>query len=330
VDVHNNQRDGHMRQQINKSQTSYGPNTIGGGCPFQAKASQGGFTSYTERIDAKKIRERSQSFFDHFSQARLFFNSQSEIEKDHLINALRFELGKVERAEIRERMVGLLTQVDKTLASKVAEGLGIAVPKPQQPLNHSIPADGNPKKYQPVEVKQRIDKSDALSMANTIKNTIKTRHIAILAANGVDDTLTTIKKALEAEGAQVKIIAPALGMIKGSTGQTIKVDQSFLHAASVLFDAAFIPGGAKSAQALINEPDAVHFVNELYKHCKAIGAEKEGIELLKASYVGKKIADKNDADALAGVIINASIKKFITAVAQHRFWEREKKHNIPA
>jgi catalase len=331
VEVHNNQRDGHMRQQINKSQSSYGPNTIGGGCPFQAKASQGGFTSYTERIDAKKIRERSPSFFDHFSQARLFFNSQSEVEKDHLINALRFELGKVERPEIRERMVGLLTQVDKTLASKVAEGLGIAVPKPQQPLNHSIPADGNPKNYQPIEVKQRIDKSNALSMANTIKNTIKTRQIAILAANGVDDaSLTSIKKALEAEGAQVKIIAPGLGMIKGTTGQTIKVDQSFLHVASVLFDAAFIPGGSKSVQALINEPDALHFVNELYKHCKAIGAEAEGVDLLKASYIGKKLTDKNDTDALTGVIINASPKKFISAVAQHRFWEREKKHNVPA
>jgi catalase len=331
VDVHNNQRDGHMRQQINKSQSSYGPNTVGGGCPFQAKASQGGFTSYTERIDARKIRERSPSFFDHFSQARLFFNSQSEIEKDHLINALRFELGKVERTEIRERMVGLLTQVDKTLASKVAEGLGIVVPKPQQPLNHSIPADGNPKKYQAIEVKQRIDKSDALSMAHTVKNNIKTRQIAILAANGVDDTaLATLKKILETEGAQVKIIAPALGTIKGTKGESIPVDQSFLHAASVLFDAAYIPGGAKSAQALINEPDAIHFVNELYKHCKAIGAEAEGLELLKASYIGKKLTDKNDADALAGIVINASSKKFVHAVAQHRFWQREKKHNIPA
>jgi catalase len=331
VDVHNNQRDGHMRQQINKSQSSYGPNTVGGGCPFQAKASQGGFTSYTERIDAKKIRERSPSFFDHFSQAKLFFNSQSEIEKDHLINALRFELGKVERAEIRERMVGLLTQVDKMLASKVAEGLGIAVPKPQQPLNHSIPADGNPKNYQPIEVKQRIDKSDALSMAHTVKNSIKTRQIAILAANGVDDTaLTALKKTLEAEGAQVKIIAPALGAIKGIKGQSIPVDQSFLQAASVLFDAAYIPGGGKSVQILINEPDAIHFVNELYKHCKVIGTEAEGVELLKASYIGKKLTDKNDADALAGIVINAPSKKFVHAVAQHRFWEREKKHNIPA
>ena len=331
VEVHNNQRDGHMRQQINKGQSSYHPNTIGGGCPFQAKASQGGFTSHMERIDAKKIRERSTSFFDHFSQARLFFNSQSEAEKNHLINALRFELGKVERKEIRERMVGLLSLVDKTLASEVAEGLGIDVPKPQQPINHSIPADGDPKKYQPVEVNLSIKKSEALSMANTIKNSIKTRQIAILADDGVDEqSLIALKKTVEGEGAQVKIIAPNLGFIKGNKGLSFKVDQSFLHAASVLFDAAYIPGGAKSVQGLINEPDAIHFINETYKHCKVIACDAEGVELIKASYVGKKLADKKDADALAGVLIDATPKKFVQTVAQHRFWEREKKHNIPA
>ena len=121
-----------------------------------------------------------------------------------------------------------------------------------------------------------------------------------------------------------------MGTIKGIKGQAIPVDQSFLHVASVLFDAAFIPGGVKSVQALINEPDALHFVNELYKHCKAIGADAEGVDLLKASYIGKKLADKSDADALAGIVMNASSKKFISAVAQHRFWEREKKHNVPA
>src|SRR3984885_11683409 len=123
VPVHNNQRDGHMRQTINQGKSSYNPNSIGGGCPFQAKMAEGGFTSHTERIDAVKVRARSRSFFDHFSQATLFFNSQSEAEKNHLVNALRFELGKLTIPAIRERMVGLLTQVDKTLAAQVAEGL---------------------------------------------------------------------------------------------------------------------------------------------------------------------------------------------------------------
>ncbi|MDL5501813.1 MAG: catalase-related domain-containing protein, partial [Candidatus Methanoperedens sp.] len=164
-------------------------NTIEGGYPIQAKATEGGFTSYTERIEANKIRIRSRSFFDHFSQATLFYNSQSDAEKKHLTDALSFELGKVERVEIRQRMVGLLTQVDENLAANVANALGLPVPKqPEYPMNHIIPADGDPEEYQPVKVKQSIKKSEALSMANTIKNTIRTRQIAILAADGVDET----------------------------------------------------------------------------------------------------------------------------------------------
>jgi catalase len=103
--VHNGQSDGHMRQTISTDKTSYHPNSISGGCPFQAKAAEGGFTSYTERIDSVKIRNRSKSFQDHFSQATLFFNSQSEAEKQHIIDALTFELGKVERVYIRERVL---------------------------------------------------------------------------------------------------------------------------------------------------------------------------------------------------------------------------------
>ncbi|MDB5226456.1 MAG: catalase [Bacteroidota bacterium] len=333
VPVHNNQRDGHMRQMINQGTTSYEPNTIRGGCPFQAKAAEGGFTSHTERIDANKIRGRSRSFFDHFSQATLFFNSLSEAEQSHLINALRFELGKVERVEIRQRILGLLNQVDKTLAASVATGLGLQVPKqPEAPMNHSIPADGDEKKFQPVKVKQSIERSEALSMANTNKNTIKTRMIAILVADGVDDnSLSDVQSSLLAEGAQVKIIAPHLGAIKSSKGKAIKVDQSFLTAASVLFDAVFIPSGNKSVQALLAEADAIHFINEAYKHCKAVGAEGEGIELLHASYIGDA-KDKGNSKykTLPGVVVDKSPKDFIKAIAQHRFWEREKMPQVPA
>ena len=107
--VHNNQRDGHMRQMINRGVTSYEPNSINSGCPFQAKWSEGGFASYAERIDARKVRARSASFHDHFSQATLFYNSQTEIEKKHIVEAFHFELGKVQRVAIRERMLGLIT-----------------------------------------------------------------------------------------------------------------------------------------------------------------------------------------------------------------------------
>ena len=325
VPVMNNQRDGHMRQTINSDKTSYQPNTISNGCPYQAKAADGGFTSFTERIDANKIRGRSRSFLDHFSQATLFFNSQSEHEKNHIINALTFELGKLNSNLIRERMLGILTQVDPTLAAKVADGLGMPVPKqPQYPINHSIPADGIQENYEPIKMKQSLKKSEALSMANTIKNSIKTRCIAILAANGVDEnSLTAMKNALEVEGAKTKIIAPKLGTIKGATGKEIKVDMSFQNTASVLFDAVYIPSGAKSAAALINEPDAIHFVNEAFKHCKAVAANGNGVDLLNQSHAANKTKD-------AGLIIDKPAKDFINAIAQHRFWEREQERKVPA
>ncbi len=323
-EVHNNQRDGHMRQQINKGTSSYHPNTIGGGCPFQAKAAEGGFTSYMERIDSKKIRGRSKSFFDHFSQATLFFNSQSEAEQNHIVNALRFELGNVTIPAIRERMLGILSMIDKALAQRVADGLGMAVPKkPEQPVNHSIPADGKPADYQPTKVTSSIDASEALSMANTIKNTIKSRQVAILAADGVnEDTLAGMKNKLTAAGATCKIVAPHHGEIKGNKGKAIAVDKRLLNTSSVLFDAVYIPGGTSSINALLNEPEAIYFVNQAYKHCKSIAADKDAAQLLNATYIGDKPQD--------GIITDGNAKSFINAIAQHRFWEREAASQVPA
>ncbi|MBC7774416.1 MAG: catalase [Phycisphaerae bacterium] len=327
--VHNNQRDGHMRQTINAGQSSYNPNTTGGGCPFQAKATDGGFVSYNERIDARKVRARSQSFFDHFSQATLFYNSQSAFEKNHIVNALRFELGKLETEAIRVRILGMLTQIDKTLAAKVAKGLGMEVPKsPEKPMNLSIPADGDPQKFQPTTVISSLKQSKALSMANTVKDNIKTRQIAILAADGVDEvSLNAMKQALEAAGAKTKIVAPHLGQIASANGKGVKADQSFLTAASVLFDAVYVPGGQQSANALQAEPDAINFINEAYKHCKAIAADGAGAKFLSATDAGTKAPGKNEGDKSKGrngVLVDDSPKSFIAAIAQHRFWEREK------
>lgn len=329
--VHNNQRDGHMRQQINKDKTSYHPNSLGGGCPFQAKAAEGGFTSYAERIDAKKVRARSQSFFDHFSQAALFYNSQSEPEKNHLTDALRFELSKVETVEIRVRMLGLLNQIDATLAKNVADELGLAVPKkPEQPVNHSIPSDGNPLKFQPKMVDQRIQSSAALSMANTIKDSIKTRKIAILAAPGVNrNSLQQMKNALTSAGAVVEVIAPKLGEIAAEKGAPVKVDKNLRTVASVLYDAVYVPGGKKSIDALSNEADAIHFVDQAYKHCKAISVDADTEAFIAKTSIGSLLKEQKQ---LPGFISGDGglPKQFIKAIASHRFWEREKMTLVPA
>lgn len=339
--LHNNQRDGHMRQTINVGVASYHPNSLGGGCPFQAKMGDGGFTSYPERIDGKKIRGRSDSFFDFFSQAKLFYNSQSDAEKSHLTNALRFELGKVKRVEIRQRMVGILAQIDTMLAENVAKELGITVQTiPNDQMNKGIPADADPQKYAPKKVVLPLEKSAALSMATGKKESIQTRQVAILAADGVDETaLKNMMKALKDRGAVAKIVAPHLGSITGDKGGKFDVAESLRTAASVLFDAVYVPGGGQSVQALKNEPDAIHFLDESYKHCKAISADNDGVELLKAAYIGKLLhPDGTFYSSLAGkgLIINSNgkskntIDEFINAIAQHRFWEREQQDKIPA
>ncbi|MHA4896389.1 catalase HPII [Pedobacter sp. PWIIR3] len=327
VPVHNNQRDGHMRQTINRGKTSYNPNSLGNNDPAQVKEADGGFTSYSERIDARKVRARSKSFFDHFSQATLFFNSQSEPEKNHIIDALTFELGKVKTIAIRERTLGILSQIDATLASKVAFGLGIELPKsPAFPVNGSVPADGKQEDYQSTVVESTLKSSAALSMANTIKDTIKSRKVAILAADGVnDDSLNAVKAALEADGAVTEIIAPRLGSITTAGKVKVPVDQSFLTAASVLFDAVYVPGGKASVTAIQAEANAIHFLNEAYKHCKAIAADDDASLVISATYI---------EETEAGVVIHKDAKKlaseFIKAIAGHRFWDREKPRKVPA
>lgn len=332
VPVMNNQRDGHMRQTINSDHTSYEPNTISNGCPYQAKMSEGGFSTYQERIDSKKIRERSPSFFDHFSQATLFFNSQSDAEKNHLIQALRFELGKVTQDSIVTRMLFLLTKVDKNMARQVAEGLGMKLSSTAQTMiNHSVPADANIKKYQPVTVKLDLERSAALSMVNTMKNSIKSRQIAILAANGIQlDTILKMKAALEAEGAQCKIIAPNGAEIKGAGGKSIKPDHALFTTASVLFDALYLPPGIGSAKILIDDADAVHFINETFKHCKPIAADGDGIDLLKSTHAGNRIDTNAKDNAELGILLDKSIADFASAIRQHRFWARENRSKVPA
>ncbi|HKR61379.1 MAG TPA: catalase, partial [Pyrinomonadaceae bacterium] len=335
--LHNNQRDGFMRQTINRGQTSYEPNSLRGGCPFQAGVDMGGFTSFAERVDAQKIRARSASFFDHFSQATLFYNSQTEPEQRHIIRALTFELGKVETPPIRERMLALLAQIDKGLANSVAEGLGLSVPKKlDKPMNMSIPGGADPRKFQPKRVEQSIAASPALSMVdnpNFPKDSIKTRKIAVLLADGFDDAaVDAMSKALLTAGATPKTVAPRLGVVTGASGEELKADFSFLTAASVLFDAVYIPGGDASVDALKQLLEAAEFVSEAHKHCKPIAASGSGVGFLAKS-LGDKFSESNTTGKLVasdvGVVtsrgqVSANFtSEFVKALAQHRFWERE-------
>ncbi len=328
VPVHNNQRDGHMRQTINVGKASYGPNSTGDNFPHQVKVADGGFSSHTERIDARKIRARSKSFFDHFSQAKLFFHSQSAPEAQHIINALRFELGKVKTLAIRQRMLSVLAQIDKNMAQQVAEYLGMELPTKPAQLNFSIPADGNPKDFESINKEPTIRSSAALSMSNTIKDNIQTRKIAFLVAEGADpDSIGQMKKALEKAGATIELIAPKLGGITAGK-QQFNIEESLLTSSSVFYDAVFVPDGDKNIVTLSAQPEALHFLNQAYKHCKAIALAGKAKELMALSHITGPNT-KKDAALLTGNTEDM-IQDFISAIASHRNWEREKERNVPA
>lgn len=327
--VHNNQRDGFMRQEINLGRANYHPNSLGGGCPYQAQIAEGGFSSFNERIEGYKIRERSESFSDHFGQAKLFFNSQTTVEKSHIVRALRFELGKVETTAIRVRMLGLLSQIDQELAEKVAMGLGASVPPVvETPINKGVsPENELSGKHEPKTVDSSVENSDALSMIKNPRNspTIASRKVAIICTDGVSEAAVLhIKSALLSEDAKGFIIAPHLGSILIDADGAIAVDFSFLTASSVLFDAVYIPHGL-DINTLAEDDHVIEFVNDAYRHCKVIGADGEAVALLSAMPFASKL--KNDDDD--GIILSSDsaspqfIQDFINAMGEHRFWARE-------
>jgi catalase len=317
--VHNNQRDGYARQTINRGQVNYTPNSLGGGCPMTASAEQGGYVHYAERVSGQKVRARSESFKDFFSQATLFWNSLTPIEQDHLVEAAHFELGKVEVMEIRERMVGLFNEVDHDLAKRVAAGVGVAPPETAARPNHGR-------------------KSPALSMELMPKTSPKGRKVAILVAPGVDvDEVEAMRGALAAEGVHAEIVAPITGPVKGKGSGELKAEKSFLTTASVLVDAVYVPGGKESAAALAQQGKAIHFINEAFMHGKPIAASAEGVSLLEKAHLEGVKLDGRGRSAVTdqGVVTAGSAEAkaiapaFLEAIAQHRHW-RKQKDAVPA
>ncbi|AWG21612.1 catalase HPII [Flavobacterium faecale] len=326
VESHNNQRDGMMQTEINKGQTAYFPNSLSGGCPHLAKMAEGGFHSYEERIDAKKIRTRSASFNDHFSQPALFYRSLAKWEQQHVADAYTFELGKCNHDHIKERMLWLIAEIDEDLAKKVAKGLGLEIPSDiERPINQAIGADANIEEQQPPKKKNYLDSAPTLSQANTKFDSIVSRKIAVLVANGFSmKNYKAMADALEKEGAVLNLVAPHGGMVTCDAGMKHKVDAAIMTTESVLFDAVYIPGGKESVNELMGEAKFLKFINEALKHCKAIAVDGKDNALIDKTYLAKF---KDDA----AVLIDEKPDAFINAIKQHRNWDRsEKVKEIPA
>lgn len=318
--VHNNQRDGHMQTEIPKGQTAYFPNTLSGGCPYLATVEEGGFESYQERIDARKIRARSESFSDHFSQPALFYRSLADWEKEHVTEAYSFELGKCTHKHIQERMLWLIAQIDEDLAEKVAQNLGLNIPDDiNRPINQAIGADAIVEDHQPGPKKMYLDESPKLSQDNTVFDSIATRQIAFLVSDDFSmDDAKKMREALEEQHAVVNFIAPHGGTVTCDGGIKHKVAASIMTTESVLYDAIYIPGGKKSVDALLGKAKFLKFVKETFKHCKAIAVDNEGEQLLDKSGLGHLKDDK-------AIFVNATPEDFISAIKKHRNWDRRSK-----
>jgi catalase len=320
----NNQRDGESQQMIHKGRVSYFPNSLGGGCPAQSPDAMSAFVSHGEKIDGAKIRQRSPSFADHFSQATLFWNSMANWEKEHIAAAFGFELNMVQTPDVRERVLNeLLANVSDELAQKVGQRIGIT-PKRRNPTGITPEASAPP----PKPSRGAIKSSPALSMDRPADG-IKGRKIAFLAADGVNARqLTQVKSGLLAQGALCDVIARFSGTIGGDNGAAIPVDKAAPNAPSVIYDAVFIPGGDASAAALVDSPLAVDFVKEAYLHCKPIAAMGNAVELLAKADIpttaqGDKISTRQGLVTTRGRDVSGFLKAFIASIAAHRHYDRK-------
>ncbi|MEC2234646.1 catalase [Bacillus subtilis] len=294
---HNNQYDGYHRMTINKGPVAYHKNSLQNNDPSPATAEEGGYVHYQEKVEGKKIRQRSDSFNDYYSQAKLFWNSMSPVEKQHIISAFCFEVGKVKSKDVQRQVVDVFSNVDADLAEEIAKGVGVATPAKRK-------------------ASKEILTSPALSQARTVK-TASTRKVAVLAGNGFHEKeLQTVLEALKQEGITVDIISQNLGYMTSGSGQQLEASGTFLTVDSVLYDAVYAAGGPE----LKDNKQAMAFIREAYNHYKAIGAANEGIDLLQSS-VGTTegpgiVTAKDEPD------YTAFSKAFIDAVAAHRHWDR--------
>jgi catalase len=292
----NHQRDGHMQTGRPKGRVAYEPSSLVADSPREAATS--GFRSARISEEGARGRVRAESFADHYSQARLFYRSQTAFEQAHIASALVFELSKVDSADVRRKMIGHLRYVDEPLAERVSDGLGLEK-MPPAPTTSAPVLDMAP--------------SPALQIIGKMKDTLEGRSVGILISDGSDaSVLGAVKEAALAAGATVKIVAPRVGRVKLSDDSILSVDGQLAGTPSVLFDAVAIILSQAGAKALYGEAAAIDFVRDAFGHLKAIGVDAGGGALLEAARI----------PGGPGVVQASDAKRFLAA-AKTRAWGRE-------
>ncbi|MCM3742557.1 catalase [Sporosarcina luteola] len=294
---HNNQRDGYGRQTINVGQVSYHKNSLAGNTPSVSSEEEGGYAHYQEKVEGRKIQARSESFADHFSQAKLFWNSMSITEKKHIVDAFSFEVGKVKSMSIRQQVVDMFANVDRGLATAVAEAVGVEFPKD-------------------VEESTVTESSPALSQLTTAKLP-DTRRVAVLIGSGFDgEEVESVVSSCYEAGMTVDLVGEKFGVLYGEDELAVEIDETFLTVHPTLYDALYIVGGEADNMKKFTM-DISDFINEAYKHYKTIGIASTGKVFFEAS----------NAEMGPGIIMNEETgafgDEFVNAVAAHRHWNRK-------
>lgn len=292
---HNNTRRGFMRERIDVDHINYRNNSLANNTPYTTPPEEGGYAEYPKRVEGHVIRGRSESFNDFFSQTRIFWNSLTTVEKQHTIEAFSYQLGKVKSESVRQQNVNLLVNVDKELASTVADNIGVERPSGTHvQVSTSYPS---------------------LSQASTPKYAY-TQKVGVLIGNGFNgQEVTNALNYLQENGVFITIISDKLGTVTGTDGTKVKVDMTFITSSPYLVDALYIVGGNSHLQVKFDQCVS-EFVHEAYKHYKPIGIASTGQSYIQSS----------PNNNLAGVVFAANNPNFgegfLTAIAQHRFWNR--------
>ncbi|WP_303831618.1 catalase [Asticcacaulis taihuensis] len=301
---HNFQQDGHMAMTNPKGRVNFEPNSYGldEGGPRESAV---GFKTFPEPVEdgAAKMRIRPESFADHYSQARQFFISQTEIEQKHIKDALVFELSRVERPAIRVRVVSHLLNIDQSLASGVAAGLGLKeLPAPAQaakPTRDDLPA------------------SDALSILKNPPPSLAGRKIGVLLSDGASaDVFNAVTAAADMNGVVVEIIAPMIDGVELDDGTWVKAHYKIDGGPSVLFDAVAILLSAEGASLLDKKAAARDFIADAFAHMKYIGYSAEALPLLEKAAGGLD-------EACVELASTAAVDVYFQALTALRYWARE-------
>ncbi|MFC0186792.1 catalase [Fictibacillus aquaticus] len=302
---HNNQRDGMHRMTIDRGPVSYHKNSLQKGYPQTSSVEEGGYEHYQEKVDGKKVRQRSESFADHYSQARLFWNSMTPVEKQHIVKAFCFEVGKVKSKDVQQQVVNMFSNVDVSLAEEIALSVGAKVPENAAAVDVSAT-------------------SPALSQEKTAKSP-KTRKVAVLVDKGFDYAeVTAVLQELKSAGVMPEVVGRHLGNVLSADGQPLEAQKTFLTTDSVLYDGVYVAGSEGFLESVKKMPEVADFITDTFKHFKTLGASGIAAELVVSLCEGKGIVSEE-----AGVLLNeaggdsASFgKKLVEAVTVDRHWVR--------